>query len=244
VLHRPDLSAKLREALDYRLTLVQAGTGYGKTTALAALDTADALLCWYSVGEADTDPQRFLSYLIAAFSLRLPHLSQAPLAALQESSTGAGPATLTLALDALVNALDNVLSGPCLLILDDYHFVAGSPQVNSLVERFITFAPSNLHTILVARHPFNSPALVIWRAKGDVLEIGRRELAFQPIEIGTLFRDTYGMQLGQDEVAVLADKTEGWPIALQLVWQGLRNSSAQSATALLDATRDPTSLGT
>jgi len=244
VLHRPDLSAKLREALDYRLTLVQAGTGYGKTTALAALDAADALLCWYSVGEADTDPQRFLSYLIAAFSLRLSHLSQAPLAALQESGSGAGPATLTLALDALVNALDNVLSEPCLLILDDYHFVAGSPQVNSLVERFITFAPSDLHTILVARHPFDFPALVTWRAKGDVLEIGRRELAFRPIEIETLFRDTYGMQLRQDEVAVLADKTEGWPIALQLVWQGLRNSSVQSATALLDATRDPTSLGT
>jgi DNA-binding SARP family transcriptional activator len=244
VLHRPDLSAKLREALDYRLTLVQAGTGYGKTTALATLDTSDALLCWYSVGEADTDPQRFLSYLIAAFSLRLPHLSQAPLAALQEASSGAGPATLTLTLDALVNALDNVLSEPCLLILDDYHFVAGSPQANSLVERFITYAPADLHTVLAARHPFNFSSLVTWRAKGQVLEIGRRELAFRPLEIETLFRDTYGMQLGQDEVAVLADKTEGWPIALQLVWQGLRNSSTQSATVLIDATRDPTSLGT
>jgi ATP/maltotriose-dependent transcriptional regulator MalT len=80
---------------------------------------------------------------------------------------------------------------------------------------------------------------VTWRAKGDVLEIGRRELAFQLIEIETLFRDTYGMQLGQAEVAVLADKTEGWPIALQLVWQGLRNSSAQCNGAV-DATRDPT----
>ena len=190
VLHRPDLSAKLREALDYRLTLVQAGTGYGKTTALATLDTSDALLCWYSVGEADTDPQRFLSYLIAAFSLRLPHLSQAPLAALQEASSGAGPATLTLTLDALVNALDNVLSEPCLLILDDYHFVAGSPQANSLVERFITYAPADLHTVLAARHPFNFSSLVTWRAKGQVLEIGRRELAFRPLEIETLFRDT------------------------------------------------------
>ena len=38
------LIARLREALDYRLTLVQAGTGYGKSTALAALADEDVPL--------------------------------------------------------------------------------------------------------------------------------------------------------------------------------------------------------
>src|SRR3712207_9332930 len=42
VLPRPALVARLGEALDYRLTLLHAGTGYGKTTALAALDGRDA----------------------------------------------------------------------------------------------------------------------------------------------------------------------------------------------------------
>ena len=41
VLPRPALLARLREALEVRLTLVQAGTGYSKTTALAALDTGE-----------------------------------------------------------------------------------------------------------------------------------------------------------------------------------------------------------
>jgi ATP/maltotriose-dependent transcriptional regulator MalT len=41
VLPRPALLAQLREAFEYRLTVVQAGTGYSKTTALAALDTGE-----------------------------------------------------------------------------------------------------------------------------------------------------------------------------------------------------------
>ncbi len=36
VLQRPRLTTRLLEALDYRLTILQAGTGYGKSTALAA----------------------------------------------------------------------------------------------------------------------------------------------------------------------------------------------------------------
>jgi ATP/maltotriose-dependent transcriptional regulator MalT len=35
-LARPRLLARLREAESYRVTTVQAGTGYGKTTAVAA----------------------------------------------------------------------------------------------------------------------------------------------------------------------------------------------------------------
>jgi LuxR family maltose regulon positive regulatory protein len=58
VLPGPALAARLGEALDYRLTLLHAGTGYGKTTALAALDGREAALFWYSVGEADADPYR------------------------------------------------------------------------------------------------------------------------------------------------------------------------------------------
>ena len=88
-LPRPALFARLREALDHRLTLVQAGTGYGKSTALAALaDEQNA--AWYTLDQADVDPQQFLSYLIAAFRTRLPDLAEAPGARLQAISSEGG----------------------------------------------------------------------------------------------------------------------------------------------------------
>ena len=229
LLPRPALTAKLREALDYRLTLVQAGTGYGKSTALAALteDSGPLLCAWYSIAEADTDPQRFLSYLIAAFRLRLPALSDSPTAILQEIATNGNNDAWPRVVDALVNSLADALDVPALLVLDDYHFVAESPEVNSLVEHLINYLPPHLHVVISTRAMPHSPGLITWRAKGEVLDITHDDLAFQPAEIEALFRDTYGIQLSPDEVAALADKTEGWPIVLHLVWQGLRGSTAR-----------------
>src|SRR3990172_2224672 len=119
LLPRPALLAKLRQALDYRLTLVQAGTGYGKSTALAALADSGLPVFWYSLDEADADPQRFLSYLISAFTFRLPGLSDAPLAVLQEIGSHGGQ-PWSHALDALINVLSESLTRPSLLIVDDF----------------------------------------------------------------------------------------------------------------------------
>ncbi len=240
VLRRPGLLARLLEALDYRLTVVHAGTGYGKTTALSGLGDGELPLFWYSVEEADSDPQRFLSYLIAAFQHRLPGFSELPLAILQERGSEDSRAALTQALDALINAVAGALPGPALLIVDDYHFVARVPEINAIIERFVTYLPPNLHVILSCRYPLDLPGLLRWRARGEILEIDRRALAFQPPEIEALFDDTYGMRLSAKELAALAEKTEGWPIALQLVWQGLRNDRARGAMELL--ARGPTTL--
>ena len=78
------------------------------------------------------------------------------------------------------------------------------------------------------------PRLVGWRARGEVLEIGREALTFQPAEIDSLFRDTYGMYLAADSLRILWDKTEGWPIALQMVWQGLRAGKRGEQVNLLE----------
>src|SRR5450756_1935093 len=81
---RPRIDALLRDALDYRVTIVQAGTGYGKSTALANLADGTTPLFWYSASEGDADPQQFLAHLIAAFRRGLPALPETPLALLQE----------------------------------------------------------------------------------------------------------------------------------------------------------------
>jgi ATP/maltotriose-dependent transcriptional regulator MalT/two-component SAPR family response regulator len=237
VLPRAGLLAKLRETLDYRLTLVQAGTGYGKSTALAALGEGESPLncVWYSLSEADADPQRFLSYLIEAFRLRLPALSDLPLVVLQEVSQEGTGGAWPQVIDALVNALADVVRDPVLLIVDDYHFVANSPEVTALSERFITYMPPDVHVLVSTRYPLNSAQLVAWRAKSEVLEIGHDDLVFQPDEVEALFHKAYHMQLTPEEIAALVHKTEGWPIALQLVWQGLRNSAVRSAADLLAA---------
>lgn len=229
LLARPGLTARLTDALEYRLTLLQAGTGYGKSTALAELaETAAFPVFWYSVAEPDTDPQRFLAYLIAAFQHRLPALSALPQVMLQEAHARTPGDPWRPVVEALVNALAPLLTAPALLVVDDFHFVSHSPPIAALAEHFAANLPPHLHVLLATRHPLRSPLLTAWRVRGELLELQRDALVFQPTEIDALFRETYGMRLTPEEVGALSHKTEGWPIALQLVWQGMRGRAAAS----------------
>ncbi len=110
-------------------------------------------------------------------------------------------------------------------------------------ERFITYFLPDLHVLVSTRYPLPGQALTAWRAKGEVLDLTRDDFVFQSTEIELLFQDTYGMQLTPDDVATLAHKTEGWPIALQLVWQGLRHNPALRVPDLLMASPGEGSLG-
>ncbi len=236
---RPALTARLREAFDYRVTLVQAGAGYGKTTALAELAASAATVCWYTIGENDRDPVTFLTYLTAACAPVLPRGAPEALAALHASP--ADRTAWTQALDGLLNALADAPPRPTLLILDDYHFVTASAEIRALTERLITYAPQWLSLLIATRYPIISAELVRWRARGEVLELQREALAFTRDEIAALFANIFGMPLSAADVDLLSHHTEGWPIALQLVWQGLRSGQARSVAELL--ANGPASLG-
>jgi LuxR family transcriptional regulator, maltose regulon positive regulatory protein len=64
---RPDLSSKLNQILVNKLTLISAPAGFGKTTLVNewAADCAHDV-AWLSLDEDDSDPVRFLTYLISS----------------------------------------------------------------------------------------------------------------------------------------------------------------------------------
>ncbi len=225
---RPRIDALLQQAFDHRVTIVQASTGYGKSTALAHLTDVVASRFWYTPSESDADPQQFASHLIAAFQRGLPMLPDIPLALMQDTHAG----VVLVAIDTLLNALNDALDSPALFVIDDYH-LAASPDVNALVDHFLTFLPNNLHAIISSRYAPAWEHLVIWRAHGQVLEIKRETIAFTREEIAALFRDKFAHELAPREVTLLEEKTEGWPIALQLVWQEIRANPKSDVFALI-----------
>jgi LuxR family transcriptional regulator, maltose regulon positive regulatory protein len=231
---RPRLLKALRESLDYRITIVQASTGYGKSTVLAQLAQQDIPFFWYSVTESDRDPQQFLAHLIAAFQLRLPTLGEIPLAFLREPQPQAVQSTA----DALINALGASIVKPALLIVDDYHFAA-CPPVNALADYLIRFLPRDLHTIVSTRGAPQWEHLASWRAHSQVLEIHRGDLAFTREEVEMLFRDKYRVPLAPRDLELLVEKTEGWSTALQLVGQELRAKPQTEVAALLASPESP-----
>lgn len=226
-LARPRLDALLRESLEHRVTIVQASTGYGKSTALALIADWQAPLFWYTASEGDSDAYQFLAHLIAAFRAGLPALSDAPLALLQDAGTA------QIAVDALLNALTDALATPALIVIDDYH-LAASPDVDALMDHFLAFLPRDLHVIVATRYA-DRPTwehFASWHARGQVWEIKRDALAFTRDEIAALFHDKYAFDLSARDIALLEEKTEGWPIALQLVWQEIRANPKTEVAAL------------
>jgi LuxR family maltose regulon positive regulatory protein len=229
VLRRPRLEARLKAVLDYPLTLVQAGTGYGKSTALADLANAVDHLFWYAISEPDRDPLLFLAHLICAFEQHNPAWCAPALSMLEESGGRVSAEPLTPLLNALTLGLDR----EAVLVLDDYHLVADVADVAAIVEQFADYLPPRLHLVISSRKLPPLAGLTRWQVKGQILTIARADLAFTADEIETLFRTEYGYALTADQARALATETEGWAIALQMVWQSLQSGAVPDLDSVL-----------
>jgi ATP/maltotriose-dependent transcriptional regulator MalT len=118
-------------------------------------------------------------------------------------------------------------------VLDDAHLAASAPEIALLIDRMVALAPADLHNLIAGRQPLSLPNLSRWKAQGMVLHIDRAALAFNAAEIAALFSEGYGYELTADEADLLYEATEGWAIALQLVWQSLRSEVFVSVEEVL-----------
>lgn len=222
-LTRPRLYERLATAGDYRLTLLEAPTGYGKTTTLAGwLADSGHAYAWHSLGTVETDPLVLLLHIIYAFRSRFPTAGHAALELLAQEREGgafAAPTPLLAALHLLINDLCDLLSEETYLVLDDFHLMAGRAESLALVEELVAAAPPRLHLIIASRSRPLFGGLARWQAQGEVLHIGKDDLAFRPAETEQLFQEHYGLELTAEQAALLTDETEGWVIALQMYWQ-------------------------
>lgn len=222
-LQRPRVTAALQRALDYPLTIVRAGAGYGKSTALAALTDTGYPLAWYQLDNDDKDLQVFLLYLITGVA-RAMSISDQPLALLEARDSAGAPLPWGQVVDALINEITLASDGPVLLVLDDAHHLRQIPQASAVLDRLLTYGPANLRLVLATRHTLELDSLVSLRARGEVLELTADDLAFTVDEISAYFGD---LPLSRGQAQQLAAETEGWAIALQLVRQRLTYADVQ-----------------
>ena len=75
VVLRPRLIERLNEGLHRKLTLISAPAGFGKTTLVSEwVAGCERPVAWLSLDEGDSDPTRFLTYLVAALQTIAPKI--------------------------------------------------------------------------------------------------------------------------------------------------------------------------
>jgi ATP/maltotriose-dependent transcriptional regulator MalT/DNA-binding SARP family transcriptional activator len=236
---RPALTERIGTVLSRRLTTVVAEAGYGKSTLLASW--WETVPCaWYTAEATDHDSAALAQRLGESLRLRVPELP-GELAHGHEATSGTDEEQMARA-DALASRLAQVLHAhlalDLLLVIDDVDELrAGSPSAR-LVEALCRHAPSRLHLVLAGRRraPFPVERL---RGQGQLLEIGGEQLAFTPAEVATLVEARLGTPLPDiaEQVFRLAG---GWPAAVVLALEALRESPPEAWPGLLAGPARPT----
>jgi LuxR family maltose regulon positive regulatory protein len=196
-----------------RLVLVAAPAGFGKTTLLAqwlaAAEESRRSVAWLALDPGDGDLRSFLTHLVAAIQIAVPEVGVDALALLE-----AGGATPTDAvLVSLINDLD-VLAGPMVVALDDYH-VMDAVAVHEAVTFLLDNLPPQVTLAMTTRADPPLP-LSRLRARGELVELRAADLRFTAAEAEAFLSEVIGLQLEPALVAALEARTEGWAAGLQL----------------------------
>lgn len=227
IIPRGRLLDLLDSLLDKRLILVTAPAGYGKTSLLVEMAHSTATpVCWLALDALDREPQRFLTYFIAAVARRFPkfgRLSGAALRSLASLEDGAENFIV-----ALVNEIEECIDEHFVIVLDDYQFVDNVPEIRAFVGRFLQLAGENCHLLLSSRRLPAIPDLPLLVARRQVGGFDLEELAFRPEEIRRLFENNYRLGLSDAEVETLAQRTGGWVTGLLLAGLPDRGPAAPS----------------
>jgi len=206
---RPRLLSALDECLDKRVTLMSAPAGYGKTTLAAQwLDHIPLPSAWLSLDEQDSDPDRFLRYLISSIRKIFPRFG--PRIEPLLSSPTLPPANHLA--DVLISDLA-AMAKPLVLVFDDFH--STQSRTVQMMSRLVQHLPDHLHLVITTRM---DPALPLaqWRVRNWLVEIRAADLRFLPEETHAYFASPLEEQLSNESIEQIAARTEGWVAGLQM----------------------------
>jgi LuxR family transcriptional regulator, maltose regulon positive regulatory protein len=203
---------------------VVAPSGYGKTTLLSQWARLNGQpFAWVSVDEGDNDPKVLLTYVAEALDAVEP-IDERVFDALASSGSSV-PGSVVPRLASAFAAM----SSPVVLVLDDVH-VLQDRECRAALSVLADHVPDGSRLVLAGRA---APPLRIarLRAEGRILEIGPDHLSLTAEEASSLLRNA-GLTLGEEDVAALQQRTEGWPAGLYLAALYLREGGPLANAAV------------
>ena len=222
--HRLALIERLRRSKPYPIVSVVAPPGYGKTTLLSQwAERNGQAFAWVSVDEGDNDPKVLLTYVAEALNAIEPIDERVfdALASPGSSVPGSVVPRLGLAFSSM--------TAPVALVLDDVHALHNR-ECQAALSVLADHVPGGSQLAVAGR---SQPPLRVarLRAEGRILEIGPGDLSLDRDEASLLLRGA-DVVVGEDDVAELQRRTEGWPAGLYLAALYLREGGPLASAAV------------
>jgi LuxR family maltose regulon positive regulatory protein len=202
---------------------VVAPAGYGKTTLLAQWAERDGRsFAWVSVDDKDNDPKVLLTYVAEALNAVEP-VDQRVFDALASPASSV-PGSVVPRLGSAFASMTT----PAVLVLDDVHVLHNS-ECRAALSVLAEHVPEGSRLVLAGR---TDPPLRIarLRAEGRIVQIGLGDLSLTVKETAALLGAAQ-VVLGDDDVAQLHRRTEGWPVGLYLAALYLREGGSAGGAA-------------
>jgi LuxR family maltose regulon positive regulatory protein len=209
-----------------KLVLIEAPAGFGKTI-LAAQWRASVLedrpFAWVSLDRGDDDPGRLWRHVVHSLIRACPGLNGDEV--LRAARVPIPDITGTV-IPLLVRELA-ALRAPVVLVLDDYQLIR-ERSCHEQVAFLLLNLPPSAEIVLITRTEPPFP-LARLRAAGEMVEIRMPDLRLEPTEAAALVHNVSGFELAEPDLAVLLERTEGWPAGLYLAALSLRGHPSPSA---------------
>lgn len=187
LLSRQRLLSMLDDLLEYRLTLIIAPAGYGKTSLFVDLASqVEYPVCWLTIDPLDHDPLRFINHFVAAIHQQFPDFGGPSRSLL--NNLGGSDLDREQALRTIINDLYNHVQEHFSLVLDDFHLIDSNPDINQFINRFAQEMDENCHLVITSRSLLNLPDLPLMVGRSQVQGLSSDELAFRPEEFKELYQ--------------------------------------------------------
>jgi ATP/maltotriose-dependent transcriptional regulator MalT/DNA-binding SARP family transcriptional activator len=219
------LNELIQDLLEFKLVLVVAPPGYGKTSLFVDLArSTNTTVCWYAVDRTDDDINHFLAHFVASIRNTFPHFGGDTEAFLQNAALQALDIDLFVTL--LANEIHNHIKPHFALVVDDFHLVDGNERIQEFISRFIQRGGEKCRLVLLTRTQPSLPDLDLMFARSQVGKVGIEDLAFTPSEIQALILQNSGQSLSDADATRLIQESGGWITGMllsgQANWKGMQ----------------------
>jgi LuxR family maltose regulon positive regulatory protein len=218
---RSTLLERLLREPAYRLVLIQAPAGHGKSTLLQQARTVslrnDVDCGWLSFDEADNDSTRFWTHVQAVVNQATGQ--PAPAGTIHGSS---GPRQ--------IHSLSNKLAARdrhVRLFFDEFQAVIDEELVAAFRD-LLDAMPTNV-TVYIGTRAMPDLGMARRIVNNEAVVLHADDLRFSTEETSEFFRHSSGAPLTGEELVRIHRQTDGWPAALQLFRLSLGTSAARAA---------------